>query len=99
MIEFDFTWQHKGIVGFQNEKAETVARYPYIQFEDWCIANKIDDGTDVEKYIDTNWISLTKDFYMAMNKDTFKSNQTPQSNRYPFGAEGIYNIQPATKSK
>ena len=77
-IDFNYTWQRNGIIGFENQEGQTVKNYPFNDFEAWCIKNKIDDGTDVEKYIDDNWLSLTEAFYIAMNPTSFISHNLVQ---------------------
>ena len=40
MVDFSATWQYKDVLGFVNERNETVKRYSVEDFEKWVSDNK-----------------------------------------------------------
>jgi hypothetical protein len=93
MIDFNYTWEHKGIIGYVNERGETVARYPLSELEQYVVntfANltyewvnhngeplEVEVYEPVSEYIDNNFEEITEKFYNFKNPTNYKANHTP----------------------
>jgi len=115
MIDFNSTYDNGDVFHFVNKNDEVVKTYKMSELEQYVLdcelnilqvslngKNQFDpeceDGTeeiDPIDYINENWFSITEAFYMDRNKSEFKSG----NGNYPYAKQGIYSIQPATKSK
>ena len=115
MIDFNATHDLAGYIHFCNSDGDSLKQYKMSDLEKYIIDNRLNikkvsangcissDPNIIEEeietpladYVDLKWFDVTKDFYMDMNKEEFKSGNSI----YPYAKQGIYSIQPATKSK
>jgi len=83
IINFNFTRQNSnGEIEYFNSRGQSVKTYSLSQLNKFVLdTTDLIDEEDVSNHLDDFWLSLTQDFYNAMNPNDHKANTTPQQNR------------------
>ena len=83
IINFNFTRQNSnGQIEYFNSRGQSVKTYNLSQLNKFVLdTTDLIDEEDVSNHLDDFWLSVTQDFYNAMNPNEFKSNNQVQQNR------------------
>jgi len=82
IINFNNTVENGyGEIEFLTVRGISVRKYPVSKLDKF-VSNKYNiNEEDLTDYIDENWLSVTQDFYNAMNQTEHIANTKPQQNR------------------
>jgi len=83
IINFNFTRQNQWCqIEYFNSRGLVVKLYQLQDLNKFLLDEKsFLDHESLPSYIDLHWLSVTQDFYNAMNPNEFKSNNQVQQNR------------------